>query len=784
LHVAYGNALISARGYGALETTAAFAKARESARGEKDAPERLAADYGLWVGSFTRGELAAMRAHAAACLRDVAAKPDSPEAGVAHRVCAQTHWFAGEYVEARHHLERALALFQPGRDDDLAFRFGHDAGAGAMAYLATTSWALGDVARANAQVDAMVTRIASLTHVGTLAFGRLHAAMFELMRGDLSRATPNAVELARLAREHDLPMQRAFGVFLQGFATAESSGPSGGLDDMRRGIELLREQNILAFDGLFKIALAEAEARAGDVDRALAILNEALATSDRTGCRAYDAPLHRIRGDILLKANPENPARAEDAYLAAVAIAREQGARSFGLQAALKLAKLYQSTGRAVEAHDVLAPALEGFSPTPEMPEIAEAQTLLVAPAETEEVQAAEARRQRRLHLQTAYSQALMWSKGYVAEETRAAFARVGELAAQTENSVARSQTRNAQFVGSLARGQINTARKTAESFLREAEAAGHPMEAAHARRLLGGACFFQGELALARGHFEQALAGYKPEWDMDVRHLFGADTRILSTSYLAMSTWLLGDIEYARRLIEQAVRDANASNDVITITQIYFFEAMFEAIREHPAATRRAGERACEFSREHGVAFFGAASQILSAWARGRLLPAAGAKDLRDTLALYVEQGNKLWTPLFHGLIADLETITGRSDAALESVDAGIALAEEGGERWMDPALFRRKGEILLRRGPPNPAPAEEAFQSAIAIAKQQGARSWGLRAALALAKLCQSTSRPADAHAVLAPALEGFSPTPEMPEIAEARSLLVGLQGAAKLS
>jgi predicted ATPase len=101
-----------------------------------------------------------------------------------------------------------------------------------------------------------------------------------------------------------------------------------------------------------------------------------------------------------------------------------------------------------------------------------------------------------------------------------------------------------------------------------------------------------------------------------------------------------------------------------------------------------------------------------------------------------------------------------------------------------MDPALFRRKGEILLRRGPPNPAPAEEAFQSAIAIAKQQGARSWGLRAALALAKLCQSTSRPADAHAVLAPALEGFSPTPEMPEIAEARSLLVGLQGAAKLS
>ena len=57
LHVAYGNALIAARGYGAPETMEAFARALESATGEKDAPERLAADYGLWVGSHARGEL-------------------------------------------------------------------------------------------------------------------------------------------------------------------------------------------------------------------------------------------------------------------------------------------------------------------------------------------------------------------------------------------------------------------------------------------------------------------------------------------------------------------------------------------------------------------------------------------------------------------------------------------------------------------------------------------------------------------------------------------------------
>ena len=60
------------------------------------------------------------------------------------------------------------------------------------------------------------------------------------------------------------------------------------------------------------------------------------------------------------------------------------------------------------------------------------------------------------------------------------------------------------------------------------------------------------------------------------------------------------------------------------------------------------------------------------------------------------------------------------------------------------------------------------------------QGSRSFGLRVA-SLAKLYQSTGRPADAHAVLAPALEGFSPTPEMPEIAEAQALLVAIEAGA---
>jgi tetratricopeptide (TPR) repeat protein len=180
LHVAYGNALFQARGYGATETTEAFARARQGAVGDNAALGRLAADYGLWVGSLARGELSAMRAHAETFLGDVGARPNSPEAGVAHRVAGTALWFAGEYAEAREHLERALALFQPARDDDLTYRFGQDVGVSAMIYLALTLWPLGDIGRAVSVVGDAAARIAGLTHIGTRAFGEWSAAMFEL----------------------------------------------------------------------------------------------------------------------------------------------------------------------------------------------------------------------------------------------------------------------------------------------------------------------------------------------------------------------------------------------------------------------------------------------------------------------------------------------------------------------------------------------------------------------------------------------------------------------------
>jgi predicted negative regulator of RcsB-dependent stress response len=196
----------------------------------------------------------------------------------------------------------------------------------------------------------------------------------------------------------------------------------------------------------------------------------------------------------------------------------------------------------------------------------------------------------------------------------------------------------------------------------------------------------------------------------------------------------------------------------------------------------RRDAEIVVDLSQENALTLYAIHGALQSAWASARLEGCeTGAMEFRQALAAFTDQGIKAFVPFFQGLIAEIEA-RGDSDGALTRIDESLALAPETGERWSDTFLHRLRGEILLKRNPVNMAPAEDALLTAIAVAHPPKARSFELRAALSLAKLYHSTDRPADAHAVLASALKGFSPTPEFPEIAEAQTLLSVLASCAK--
>jgi predicted ATPase len=358
----------------------AFARARELASREEDASERFSAYYGLWVGHVNRSEPAPMREMAELFLREAAARPNCPEALVGHRVSGTTCLYFGDFAGAHEHFQKAIGLYDQARHGDFANRFGADPRAVAEIYDALALWVLGRIDEALRLAERALTDAESAAHPPTMGQTLSLAAWLGLLQCNPAAVATYSQALADFVSRYDLPaFIGGMAAFFQGWAEWSDGAEESRLAGMRGGLAIDREQGFVFFLPSFEAALAEAEAGAGNTDAGLRRLDDALAELERTEQRCYEAEMHRIHGEILLKRTPANTAAAEQSLQAAIAIAQSQKARSFELRAALSLAKLYEAANRGADAHAVLAPAVEGFPPTRQFPELAEAQTLLSA---------------------------------------------------------------------------------------------------------------------------------------------------------------------------------------------------------------------------------------------------------------------------------------------------------------------------------------------------------------------------------------------------------------------
>jgi predicted ATPase len=318
-------------------------------------------------------------------------------------------------------------------------------------------------------------------------------------------------------------------------------------------------------------------------------------------------------------------------------------------------------------------------------------------------------------------------------------------------------------------RGEYREAREIAEVLLREAGEDARGAEVGTVHRMLGLVHLYQGNLKEAQSILEREATEFQ----------LGPADHVTAAAFLALTEWHLGEIERARQSIERAIQRADETADAASIGTALFFRTVLESRRDDVSATRLAADALLGLSEQYGMKTYSDQGKVYANWARGRLLdPDFGASELEQALTAYIAEGNRADAPSLYGLLAELEASELGPESSLPSIDRGLAIADETGEHFTDPYLHRLRGELLLKRNPSEPAPVEEAFKAALAAAKVQGARSYELLASLSLAKLYQSIGRHADAHAILAPALAGFTPTDEMPEIAEAQALLVAIE------
>jgi tetratricopeptide (TPR) repeat protein len=386
----------------------------------------------------------------------------------------------------------------------------------------------------------------------------------------------------------------------------------------------------------------------------------------------------------------------------------------------------------------------------------------------------------QRLKLQTSYGLAMAWSKGFTAEETKAVLAQTLGLVALSDNIAERMTAYYALWVALFVGGELKAAHEAAEGFLGDAKLAGDAPAQASAARALGLTCLFQGRFADAREHGREALRVYSPSWEVSARRLHGFDAGIAAKALLAWVAWHFGDATGAAAQFEEALTEALASEHAPTIAGTSWYRGFHEMVRGDAEATLRSANVVLDVSEKNSLRQFESLARMCLDWARARNGEADGLARFLGHGETFISQGGGYVAPLFYGLFAELEAERTSVEEALTSIDRAIDLAREGDIRYLDSWLHRIRGDILRKAHPDDPAPAEEAYLAAVTVARDQGARSFGLLGALKLAKLHQSTGRPIEAHDILASALEGFVPTPEMPEIAEAQSLVTALADA----
>jgi predicted ATPase len=148
----------------------------------------------------------------------------------------------------------------------------------------------------------------------------------------------------------------------------------------------------------------------------------------------------------------------------------------------------------------------------------------------------------------------------------------------------------------------------------------------------------------------------------------------------------------------------------------------------------------------------------------RGCLLALTGkASDAVQTitsgLAAMRSTGTTMWVPLWLSYLTRANAKIGQFDDARRCIGEAMAAVETAKERWCEAEVNRIAGETALLSPEPDLAKAEAYFERALAVAREQQAKSWELRAAMSMARLWRDQGRRSQARDILAPVYGWFT-------------------------
>lgn len=299
LRTVLGSALMAVQGYAASEVVEVFGRARELAEAVGDERRRIDVLMGLVRLHGARAELEKAHAYGEELL-EIAGRSGADDYVLeAHRFLGAITFHRGALETARDHLERALALFDPGRHGVHAFLYNEDTAVFCLDNLAWTLWHLGRPGEALAASDRALERARELEHPFTLAHAlSFRAVLFQFAR-DPGKALPPAEEVIAVSEAHGYPHRLAMGLSVRGWVLAGRGEGADGVRLMEEGLARWRAAGAEILRPWLLVRLAEAQLREGCPGRAMQLLDEAEAHGARTGEGFHQAELERVRDEVL-----------------------------------------------------------------------------------------------------------------------------------------------------------------------------------------------------------------------------------------------------------------------------------------------------------------------------------------------------------------------------------------------------------------------------------------------------------------------------------------------------
>jgi predicted ATPase len=369
LQIALFNTLFQVKGHAAPETKAAVQRAHlliEQAEALGEPPEDpllvFSVLYGFWIVTHVAFNGDELRKLATQFFTLAEKQGATVPLMMSYRIMGITKVLTGDVAGALAHFDQSLGFYDPAEHRSLATRFGADSRVSVLYWRTCASWVLGYPEAALADADRALKEAREMGRAADLMAALAIPSFTLILCRSYDEASARIDELLALADEKGAQLRKAEGMNLKGSLLASIGKSSDAVQMLTSGITAWRSTGATLWMPLFLTYLTRAYAELGQFDDAWRSITDAMTAVETNKERLWEAEVYRIAGEIAVKSPEPDTAKAEAYFERALAVARQQQAKSWELRAAMSMARLWRDQGKLDKARDLLAPVYGWFT--------------------------------------------------------------------------------------------------------------------------------------------------------------------------------------------------------------------------------------------------------------------------------------------------------------------------------------------------------------------------------------------------------------------------------------